>query len=768
MESARRLALAAILVASAAGAQERIVVGPVASPAPAASPAAAEAIADPQELDRVAFEFRVPAERGGGVVTGTAGAIETEGESTAVLSGGVEVLYRNQRFRADHVVLHRDTMTLEAEGDVVFDQGSRRLAASRADFDLATETGSFWNASAFAEPDQYFRGEVVTKTGENTFEIQSGELTSCTGDRTPDWSVRLSSAEVEVGGYAHLKNARFRMKKLPIFYWPYIIWPAKTERSSGFLIPNVGYSQTRGGQLGLAYYQVMGPSADLTLYLDGWEETWVGGGAEVRYKPTEGTEGKLLGYMLSNRDLEQDEWRAIWSHRTTDMPWGLQGVISINEYSDYGFFRQFQRSEGENTRSYIYSNAFLSGNWGAQSFSMIVDQRESFLTADRSSTQRQLPELTYGVRKLKLGGSPIYFSLDATASYLSTATDDRFDIQYGRLDLAPQLTVPLRLAPWLSVAISGGGRTTWWGESLPGTAIDEESGTAVKVCDDGPLAEGETFCGDELTRTYATAKADIVGPSFSKIFDSPGGTFSKFKHVIEPRFSYSYVGDFDEQNRVYRFDEIDSFSSTRIGRVTLVNRVLAKPSDEKKGGAFEMLSFSLSQDFSFVDEQPLQRSSDGSRTSKESPIVGALRVSPSRAFDLQARAVWSTLFSDFASTSLSLRAKGKRAGLDVTWYTNYNPELGTKGSDQARFGFDLDVIQNRLSLAGQVNYDLRTSEVQQQRYFLNYRSQCWSVLLEGREQKTSTYTTRDYRFLLNLKNVGTFLDVNGGQRTDQF
>ena len=47
----------------------------------------------------------------------------------------------------------------------------------------------------------------------------------------------MSSAEIEVEGYARVKNARLRVKKLPVFYWPYMIWPAKTERTSGLLVP---------------------------------------------------------------------------------------------------------------------------------------------------------------------------------------------------------------------------------------------------------------------------------------------------------------------------------------------------------------------------------------------------------------------------------------------------------------------------------------------------------------------------------------------------
>jgi lipopolysaccharide assembly outer membrane protein LptD (OstA) len=472
--------------------------------------------------------------------------------------------------------------------------------------------------------------------------------------------------------------------------------------------------------------------------------------------------------MLANRDTQQEEYRAVWRHSNNDLPWGLKAVIDVNDYSDYEFFREFQRRERENTRSYLYSNAFVSGGWGPHSLSMIVDDRESFLGDGRSSNQRQLPEINYRLRKLKLGRAPLYLSLDTTASYFQTATPGLFDVKYGRFDIAPELTLPLRVAPWLSLAITAAGRSTWWGDSVPSTVIDPESGESRRMCGDRPAADDEVFCGESLQRNFPSARVEAVGPSFSKIFDSPGGRFSKLKHLIEPRISYGYVGEFEDQDRVPRFDQIDSFSSNELAQVAIVNRVLAKPSDEEQGGAFEIFSFEIAQAFSMRDDQPLQRSADGSLTSKESAIFATLRYRPSRVLDLKARATYSTLFSGLESTSLSARAKGSRAGVDLTWYTNYNAETSDKRSDQARLGLDLALVPQRLSIGGQVNYDLISSEVLQQVVWLSYQSQCWSFILEAREQVTSTYQARDYRFLLNLKNVGTFLDLNGGNSTARF
>jgi len=738
---------------------------PAGSTAAAGAPAAVPA---GPPLDRISFEFKVSGDKGGGAVAGTAGSVESTGEGEITLAGGIEIKYRNMTFRADRAVLQRDAMTLEAEGDVVLDQGTRRIAATRADFDLATENGTFWNASAFAEPDQYFTGAVLTKTGDNTFEIQDGVVTSCTGDPTPDWSVRVAHASIEVGGYAHMTHGRIRIKKLPVFYWPYLIWPVKTDRSSGLLIPNFGYSARRGAYLGLAYYQTLGRSADATFHLDGYETTYEGGGVEVRYAPTEGTRGNALFYVLKNRDVGQSEWRGIWNHTTDDLPGGLKAVVTYNNYSDYDFFREFQRTENENTRSFLYSNAFLSGNWGAQSFSTLLDERKSFLGSGDTATTRQLPRVSYQVRKVKLGSMPLYFSVDTLGNVIKSSSTVGAGSSYSRLDVDPTLTLPLRVAPWLSVSLAAGERATWWARSLPRVQVDPLTGNPQRVCGDTVIPDDQVYCDSSLTRTYPSASAEVVGPSFSKIFDSPGGHFSKFKHVIEPRWDFSYVGQFDDQDIVPRFDNVDSLRTTEVASFALVNRVLAKPTDEEEGGAFEIFSFQLSQSYSFDDTQPFQVSSDGSRSSQRSPIVAQLRYSPSKVFDLQAKANWSTLFSGLNSTSLSFSVNAQRVNLDATWYTNYNPEFGDKKSDQARFGFKFDVVPERLQLSGQLNYDILNSEVLQQTYAIGYNSQCWGIVLQGREQITSTLKTRDYRFLLNLKNVGTFLDLGTGQSTARF
>src|SRR5262249_39227255 len=154
----------------------------------------------------------------------------------------------------------------------------------------------------------------------------------------PDWSFRVSKAKVEIGGYAHMKNTRMRVKKLPIFYVPYLIWPAKVDRSSGFLIPTIGYTKNKGVNFGLASYQGLGPLADLTLHLAGYEKRYDGATAELRYAPIEGTKGTMSYQILEDRDLSRRESREIWTQTSDKLPGGFKAVVSVNHYSDYDFF----------------------------------------------------------------------------------------------------------------------------------------------------------------------------------------------------------------------------------------------------------------------------------------------------------------------------------------------------------------------------------------------------------------------------------------------
>ncbi len=770
--------------------RERPVAGDAAAGSPAtappaapASPTAAAAAAEPEEpetAERPTFRLPIPEANGGGEVSGSADELEFVREDYAAASGHVEIHYQDVDLSADRIDLDLASSTATAVGHVVLDQGPKRLTAESAVFHLETKTGDFVEANAFVSPDYYFSGHKVSKIGDDLYTVEDGVFTSCSGEH-PAWSFRLSRARVEAEGYAYVHNASMRVKRLPILYTPYIVWPAKSERTSGLLIPEIGYSARRGSELGLAYYQVLGRSFDTTLHVDTYSAGYLGVGDEFRYRPSEGTSGTFIGYAIRdpNADqevgLEQWRWKLDWEHRTDDLPWGLRGVVSYHDFSDFQFFRDFERDFDRNTIRSLESRGFVSGNWGPHSLNVLVLDRETFLapatatTAERTIRQVQAPEVEYRLRPTKLGALPVYLQALSSASWLVVDRQRNYNQSYGRFDLFPQLTLPWRPVPWMSLSVSGGGRLTWYSDSI---WSDAELAQLDPERRDEILATTR-FKGEALTRAVPFAGAEIVGPSVARIFDAHVGGFGRFKHVIEPRFNFQYLGAFDQQGEVPNFDEVDNLrrtvsgfglGSTQSGRWSLVNRLLAKPAAEEGGSAREILAFEIGQEISFDSDQPEQRSAAGD-TTQQGPLQALLRFSPSLETNLKVQVDYSTFFSNLLGTSLTGAYRFRRGSTTATWFTRYDGETGATRSDQVRLYGSLNVLPRRLRFDAQVNYDLEQSLLQQQSYVLNWTSQCYAVRLEMRDFRAGSRRDTEYYFTLSLKNVGTFLPLTARTTT---
>jgi LPS-assembly protein len=719
---------------------------PEAVPAPGeAAPPTDTPLPAVPEGPRITFTLPFPEEEGGGEATGSAGALDYQREDYALLSGGVRLRYQDTDLRAEEVAIDLSTKELTALGNVIIDQGPNRLTGSSATYDLDTKTGVLRQASAAAAEGIYFTGEQIEKVGESEFVVEKGIFTSCAGD-VPAWSFHLGHARIRLEDYAVVRNTSMRVKTVPVFYVPYIVWPTKTDRASGFLVPKLGSSNDRGAYVGMAYYQVLGRSADATFFADLYSRDYLGAGGELRYHPSEGTRGRLRGWAVDDALRDDWRWKLRWDHDTRDLPWDLRGVVQYEDYSDFQFFRDFERGYDQKAKSSVYSTAFLSRNRGSQSVNLLVDRRQTFLgfTGDTVIELQQLPELEYRLRPTRLGRTPVYLSFDGAAHYLSIDRGGALEGQYGRLDLAPRLRVPLSPAPWLALTLTAGERFTWWGDSVGFAATG-----------------GQEFRGESLTRSLPSAGVEVIGPSFSRVFDAQAGPFGRFKHVIEPRLDWGYTDSFDEQDNVPVFDEIDPTFGRNLGRIAIINRLLGKPTDTKSGSAREVLSLEIARNYSFDEELPLE--GDLVEGNAFGPLELSLRAYPTQAFGLRLDADYSVLFGQLTGIRTSGNFKVGRQRFDFSWSPRWHDRTGEVVNNQASIGWRLQALEgNRLTFSSLFGYDFERSLLRDQRHFLTYAGSCYALRLELHESTTISSRRRDYLFSIDLKNVGTFIDLTGG------
>ena len=315
---------------------------------------------------------------------------------------------------------------------------------------------------------------------------------------------------------------------------------------------------------------------------------------------------------------------------------------------------------------------------------------------------------------------------------------------------AGNLATPERTVPWLSVSLSAGARYTWWSDSLFTNSELQQNGSET------------AFRGEGLDRFSPTLAAEIVGPSFSRIFERGGEKWSKMKHVVEPRITYGFFDDFEDQDRLPVFDEIDNLRGNNVARFSIFNRLLAKPADESEGGAAEILSLEIFQDYSFDDDQPLQFNSDRSEELNEGPLGAVLRWNPSRRTSLRTDVRYDTLFNALQSTAVSGTFALTRSNtVGLRWTTRTNTETDVTRTHQLRLNGRLG-ITDRLRLNASINYDVNDDEIQLQRHLLSYQGSCYTLSLEYADFIVGQEKDTQYRFLVTLKNVGTFLDINGG------
>ena len=119
------------------------------------------------------------------------------------------------------------------------------------------------------------------------------------------------------------------------------------------------------------------------------------------------------------------------------------------------------------------------------------------------------------------------------------------------------------------------------------------------------------------------------------------------------------------------------------------------------------------------------------------------------------------------ATSLTTGATWKTNYFNATWFASRPvPPAGgfppgfSADTDQIRLAAGLDVAKF-LRLDTHVNYDARRSLVLEDRSLVTFQASCFTLFFELRQLRLPPDTRRDYRVVVNLKDIGTLLDVNG-------
>ena len=505
-----------------------------------------------------------------------------DGKRIVTHSGNVDVRYGIYRLQADKITIYEADNRMVAEGNVVFDKGDdERITGSKGEFNYKTKLGYFVESTGFTNQTNdgtviYFTAERVERVGLNEIVVTDGKFTACI-DAVPQWSFTASEARIRSNDKIKLKNAKFRVRDVPILPVPYASIPIKKEdRQSGFLTPTFGFSQNKGFRFSGAYFQTLGRSADVTLRGDIYTGRGLGYGLDFRTRANSRSYFNFGFYAVKDRifgakesaDTPNQGGSLIYAEGVQYFQNGFTAVADVRLTSNLAFRQVFSDGIQQIISPIEVSQVFINKSWDSYTLNLLARSQTISIPNVRIKT-RNLPSVNFEKRPTELSFlKNVYFSFKTSLEGVSRREEvdnlSLYQQQTGteptvspalvqRLDVHPQLTIPLNTR-YFTLTATFGTRVTYYSNSFN---------------------DMRRVVGRDLLRKYGEFELDFRPVALARNFYGKNNAF-RFRHVIEPFLTYRYIKGVNNFKRIIRFDFSDTQTDTNEIEFGVTNRIYTR------------------------------------------------------------------------------------------------------------------------------------------------------------------------------------------------
>jgi LPS-assembly protein len=641
-----------------------------------------------------------------------------EKERIIIGKGDVLITKGNLSLSSKEASYNRDTGVVEAFGNIYFDNGEDSFTGENGSFNLNDQTGSVTEGRLFLKENNYYiSGRLIEKSGGSSFLIKDFLLTTCDGT-DPTWSITGSEVKVTLEGYGRIKDAAFRVHEVPLLYLPYMIFPAKTKRQTGLLLPDIGHSNRNGMELEVPFFWAISDQMDATFYERLISRRGLMQGIEFRYVAEGDSEGTYLFDILRDRigqkDLNNPEHTKLgpfprtnrtryWLRSRTDqaLAAGIEARLDTDILSDQDYLREFDyglfglevkpdladvsgRPADEITSPYRRSALRLSRDnedYSLQALASYYQRPEGF--AD-DQTAQPLAGIGFTVLPRSMLGLPLAFSLDTDLNYIWRD----FGKRGYSVSITPALTYPLRFGRYL--------------EFEPSLSVTRN----MRWTSDDPHAN------DALSENVYQFQARL-STILERILDVDWGQTERLRHKLVPSLLYEYRSSKDKIGNPPWFDPVDALEDTNTITLSIDNFMDAKNHDSEGNITYSRWAdLNLSQGYD-LDESRLNQ------------LTGTLILTPFPDLDLNAQFRWDHHKHEISFADLSLEFDMERSGdRKDTYRVDYVDQDGlNKGLS---YYLNINMLYG-FSAGSSLKRDMDLGHNIENSYWLEYLSQCWGV-----------------------------------------
>lgn len=514
--------------------------------------------------------------------------------------GNVVLDHGADYIKADYARYYQTTRWVYLKGNVTAKFQGDFLKAAEAEFDLNAHVGWLKDGQVFMDdPHMYFEGELLKKTGPQTYEFREATVTACDGEK-PAWSIKTSRGDITVDGYAHLWTPRFQVLDQPVIFSPYAIIPVKTKRQSGFLMPEIGTSDRLGVFYNQPYYQVIDEEQDITLYSNFLGSKGLMLGAEYRHTPNIHSKGIWRLDYLHDSETENDSlyednvnmeranadrwWlRGKYDGYLTDPDWNIKVDLDLVSDQDYlrefssgysgfnkshdGFMEYFGRDINDKDDKLRVNRLLVSRNWAHVGLQSLLEYTQNLTFSNNNKnprsdhaydpTTQRLPEIDLNFYQIGIPATPLTF--EGTSQLVSFWRE--FGTTGTRLDFHPILGLPLHFDYGSVIPKVGWRGTSYFIQRFENDSDDVETDNSSPT---RSLPDFSATAYTEFSRVFTiNDDADLTSNSTS-------ATWLKLRHALQPRVEYTYI-PYQNQDHLPYFDELDRIEANNELKYSLTN-----------------------------------------------------------------------------------------------------------------------------------------------------------------------------------------------------
>ena len=419
----------------------------------------------------------------------------------------------------------------------------------------------------------------------------------------PSWYIETEKLDLDfLENEGVARNGVLYFKDVPILASPYLSFPIKKERKSGFLLPTFGATSKTGVDFTQPYYFNIAPNMDMTAQLRAMSKRGLQIGDEFRYMGEKYT-GMMAGTYL-NRDIQTgtDRWMFTANHFQS-LGNGFFAGYNVSGVSDDNYFNDFATiAVNQSTTTYLPR---MAGTGWANEFWQTSAQVQTYQTLRPPGTAvapiyNKVPELMANGARFDLGG--LDFQSQNTITRFEMPLDNRFaygpggSLRYkpdgSRASSYSSISYPIVRPGWYitpKIALSATQyQTDWYGlEGWYGYGQASNSRVLpIMSLDSGMTFDRETtFFGKPATQTLEPRAYYLRVPyrdqSQFPVYDTTLADFN-FSQAFQENI---YAGGWDR------------IANANQATVALTTRWM----DQDTG--FERFSFGVAQRFYFEDQQ---------------------------------------------------------------------------------------------------------------------------------------------------------------------